>query len=363
MHQRKPVVLVTGSSGLIGKAVCRRFAGLQAEVIGFDREGPPYPPSTVDCIFVDMSSDESVQTGMFIVEERHGLKIDAVVHLAAYYDFSGEDNPLYEKVTVQGTKRLLHELKKFEVGQFIFSSSMLVHEPTARGTRINEDSPVLPTWPYPVSKVKTENLLKDTHGSIPVAVLRIAGVYTDVCESIPLAHQIQRIYEHGITSHFYPGDLQTAQSYVHLDDLVDAIALSVSRKPQLPNYSVFLIGEPDAMSFEELQAEIAHLLFGKDWTTLHMPKPIAKAGAWVQSSALGGGHAFIKPWMIDRADDNYVLDISRELNMLGWEPNHTLRATLPRMIEGLKVDPLRWYEVNKLTPPAWLRYQESRKSA
>ena len=37
----------------------------------------------------------------------------AVVHLAAYYDFSGEPSDLYERVTVQGTLRLLNGLKAF----------------------------------------------------------------------------------------------------------------------------------------------------------------------------------------------------------------------------------------------------------
>lgn len=53
----------------------------------------------------------------------------AVFHLAAYYSFSGKDSPLYKKITVEGTERMLRELQAFEVGQFIFSSSMLVANP------------------------------------------------------------------------------------------------------------------------------------------------------------------------------------------------------------------------------------------
>ena len=37
----------------------------------------------------------------------HGKRIAAVVHLAGYYDLSGDPDPKYHEVTVRGTERLL----------------------------------------------------------------------------------------------------------------------------------------------------------------------------------------------------------------------------------------------------------------
>ena len=65
--------------------------------------------------------------------------------------------------------------------------------------------------------------------------------------------------------------------------------------------------------------------------------------------------AFIKPWMIDLADDHYALDITRAKNLLDWEPTRSLRDTLPKMIDTLKADPQRWYHENKLT---WTKESE-----
>jgi hypothetical protein len=48
-----------------------------------------------------------------------------------------------------------------------------------------------------------------------------------------------------------------------------------------------------------------------DWETTEIPKVVAKAGAWVQDQIPGVEEPFIKPWMIDLADDRYVLDITR----------------------------------------------------
>src|SRR5471030_2123638 len=129
MGEEKEVYLITGSSGFLGHALAHHFGSQNNQIVGFDMEGPPYPPPNTECLFCDLSSDESVQKTFHLLRSKNGNKIKAVFHLAAYYSFSGEDSPQYKKITVEGTERMLRELQQFEVGQFIFSSSMLVHKP------------------------------------------------------------------------------------------------------------------------------------------------------------------------------------------------------------------------------------------
>jgi nucleoside-diphosphate-sugar epimerase len=348
----KPLVLVTGSSGLIGSRLCKKLKG-KYTVIGFDKEGPPYPPDGIECLFVDLSSDESVQNALHIVETRYGRKIACVVHLAAYYDFSGRPSELYEIITVQGTQRLIRELSHFTVEQFMFSSSMLVHKPTAPNQFITEDSPLQATWDYPASKIKTEKLILEQCPTIPKVILRIAGVYDEACHSVPIANQIQRIFENRVTGHFYPGTLNAAQSFVHLDDLLDAFISVINSRKALPNELTLLIGESRTVPYGEMQHLIAHNLNYAGWSTATIPKPIAKLGAWLQNT-LPGQKSFIQPWMIDRADDSYRLDISRAERYIKWQPKHNLRDELPAMIQQLKNDPIGWYHTNRLQPPAWL---------
>src|SRR5712691_12616534 len=134
----RPTVLVTGSSGLIGTAVCKRFGG-RFNVVGFDREGPPHPPPSAECVCVDLTSDASVAAGVERLRVGYGERLAAVIHLAAYYDFSGEPSEKYETITVRGTERLLRALQGLQIEQFVFSSTMLVHAPGEPGQRINED--------------------------------------------------------------------------------------------------------------------------------------------------------------------------------------------------------------------------------
>ncbi len=45
----------------------------------------------------------------------YGTRIASVIHLAAYFDLTGEPNPLYSEITVHCTEKLLRALQSFEV--------------------------------------------------------------------------------------------------------------------------------------------------------------------------------------------------------------------------------------------------------
>lgn len=356
MTPTKGIVVVTGSNGRIGDAVMRRFAGRFESIVGFDRKAPGPPPPGCVYMPVEITSDDSVRQGLRTIREHHGAHVASVVHLAAYYDFFGAASTKYDEITVRGTGRLLRGLREldFEVEQFVFSSTMLVHRPGALGQFITEEWPIEPTWAYPESKVRTEQLIRDERGSAKAVLLRIAGVYDDLCHSIPLAHQIQRIYERQLTSRVYSGSTAHGQAFMHMDDLVDAIALTVEHRATLPAEVPILLGEPDALSYDELQHTFARLIHGEDLETLEVPgalAPLAKAGAWLLGK-LPGADPFIRPWMIDRANDHYALDITRARALLGWEPKRSLRETIPRIVAALKADPVAWYRENDLEPPS-----------
>lgn len=363
MQTQSGIVLITGASGRIGAAVMRRLRGCAGDVVGFDRRAPSPPPR--DCIHipVDITSDESVRDGLRILGEHHGRHIDSVVHLAAYYDFLGKPSSKYDEITVEGTRRLLRGLQAgFEVEQFILSSTMLVHAPGEPGEFITEDWPIEPTWAYPESKVRTEALIRAERGDIPAVILRLAGVYDDVCHSPPLAHQIQRIFERQLAGHLYSGETSHGQSFIHLDDVVDAIERVVERRAQLPPEATVLMGEPETLSYDELQHTFMRLIHGVSSETHNVPRLIAKVGAWVQNQ-MPGNEPFIKPWMIDRANDHYALDITRARTLLDWVPRRSLRQSMPKMVAALTADPIGWYREHGLLPPASLRKQAERAAS
>lgn len=340
---QKDVVIVTGSCGRIGSQVVKKL-GEKYRIVGFELLKAIYASESEELVPVDLSSDESVRQAFDHIRQFYGNRIASVIHLAAYYSFEQQHSDLYDKITVGGTRRLLQELKNFEVEQFLFSSTMLVHKPCQPGQTINEDWPLEPKWDYPLSKVHTEKLISEMRGNIPTVILRIAGVYDDHCHSVPISHQIQRIYEKQLESHLFSGDITHGSAFLHMDDLVEAIALAVDKRKILPPELTLLLGEPITLSYDELQRQISRLIYGKEITTYRVPKIVAIAGSWVQCHLPGLPAPFIKPWMIPLADDHYALDISRAKKFLGWEPKRTLSNTLPIMIDELKRDPSTWYQ-------------------
>jgi hypothetical protein len=102
------------------------------------------------------------------------------------------------------------------------------------------------------------------------------------------------------------------------------------------------------------------LLHGEEWPAIRIPKVVAKAGAWVQDKLAGDDEpTFIKPWMVDLADQHYPVAIDRARAKLGWEPQHRLRTTLDEMTRRLKQDPAAWYRNNDLpVPDEWLVLQQ-----
>src|SRR5829696_4016303 len=124
----RPVILITGSSGFIGSAIGKRLAQGH-QVVGLDNEDPREPIAGVETIRVDLTSDQNVRDALAQVPQRFGTRIASVIHLAAYYDLSGEPDPKYQAVTVDGTRRFLRNLQDgFDaVEKIVFVSTMLVH--------------------------------------------------------------------------------------------------------------------------------------------------------------------------------------------------------------------------------------------
>ena len=277
MADERGLIVVTGSSGRVGRDVIEALHH-QYRIVGLDIVAPKSGAENLDFMLMDIQSDAAVHAAFQNIREKYGNHIVSCIHLAAYYSFSEGDPSLYESITVQGTHRILQALHEFEVEQFIFSSTQLIYAPCEVGQKINENSPIDPKWDYPRSKVRTEELIAKERGSIPVVILRIAGCYDDECRSIPIAHQIQRIYEKEFGYQLFPGDITHGSVFLHFEDLVHAIELSVQQRKNLPSSTALLIGEDKTMSYDEMQKSISNLLYGEPMKTYTIPNGLLK---WV----------------------------------------------------------------------------------
>ena len=209
----------------------------------------------------DFTNPAAVELALSRMRDQFGARIASVVHLVAYFDQTGEDNPLYQKVNVDGTRNLLRALQAFEVEQFVYASTMLVHAPVKPGEHMDEDQPFDPAYIYPQSKLAAEQAIKAEHGHIPYVILRLAGVYEEKSVIPTLAQQMARIHGRDFQGYLYAGSPLTGQSMLHKEDMIDAFRRTIDRRAALPSGTAILIGEPDAMSYDAIQDEIGYLIY------------------------------------------------------------------------------------------------------
>jgi hypothetical protein len=212
-------------------------------------------------------------------------------------------------------------------------------------------------------KAAAEEVVRQEHGRIPCVNLRLAGVYDEQSLVPTMAQQFARIYERDLQSYFYSGSTLVGQAMLHRDDMLDAFRRTIDRRAALPGETAILVGEADAIGYDALQDRLGALLHGvDDWPTLQVPKTVAAAGLWAQArlepvipDAIDKGQPpFVRPFMAEMADDHYALDTRRARDLLGWEPKHSFKDELPRLVQSLKDDPPGWYRRNGVTPPHWV---------
>lgn len=355
----RPLVLITGAAGNLGQTLARSLCD-SYRVVGLDRKAQARPFPILEA---DFASAPSIELALHKLRESFGAKFASIVHLVAYFDFSNADDPRYQSVNIEGTRHFLRALQAFEVEQFIYASTMLVHAPCQPGERITESHPIGPRWAYPKSKAAAEEVVRLEHGAIPCVNLRLAGVYDEQSLVPTMAQQFARVYERDLQSYFYSGSTLVGQAMLHRDDMLDAFRRTIDRRHALPNETAILVGEADAMGYDALQDRLGALMHGvADWPTVQVPKSLAAVGLWAQTQLepvipdiLDKGEApFVRPFMAEMADDHYALDTRRARDLLGWEPHHCFKDELPVLVKSLKDDPPGWYQRNGVTPPEWV---------
>ncbi|MDE6886607.1 MAG: UDP-glucose 4-epimerase GalE [Helicobacteraceae bacterium] len=184
-------ILFTGACGYIGSHTAYSFLKhTDYDIIVIDNlssgfvENIDFLQSTfkdrISFIKIDLSDSKSLEN-VFMESE-----IYAIVHFAASIVVSESvSNPLlYYSNNTKNTLDLIKLCTKFEIKNFIFSSTAAVYgEP--ENNPISEDSPLLPINPYGASKMMSEMILRDTASAnqnfnyIALRYFNVAGALND----------------------------------------------------------------------------------------------------------------------------------------------------------------------------------------
>jgi nucleoside-diphosphate-sugar epimerase len=316
-------ILVTGATGMVGRALTARLAREQRWSVRLALrrspadDAPPHDVSVVGEISADTLWDDAL------------LNCDAVVHLAARVhqmrDLSSDPLADFRKINLEGTLHLARRAAHHGVKRLVFVSTVKVNgERSEIGHPFTEDDLPGPTDPYAISKHEAESglrrIARDT--GMEVVVARPPLVYGPGVQAnfAALARAVRR----GLPLPL--GGVHNLRSLVAVDNLADFIATCLHH-PSAANQT-FLVSDGEDLSSADLVRRLAHAL---DKPVRLVPVPPALLV--LAGTLLGRGAA------VHRLCDNLQIDGRKARTLLGWIPPIGVSEGLRRAVTGLKAKP------------------------
>lgn len=328
-------ILVTGGSGMIGRAVLHELVNAKKSLVRTqvrDRlEARAKIGKAVDLTTVEMEQADFTRVGD--LEMRTLTKgCDIVVHCAGLVHQEQATYQEYEVVNVRATQQLAEACIHNQVNTLIFMSTSAIY---GKGPfkNISESGPVDAKTPYAVSKATSENFLQSISGRIPrIVVLRPSLVFGegDRGNMLSLIRQIKE------EKYIHIGGGQTRKSLIYAGDLARSILLCLQKLP--PGHHVFNAANPEAVHMKELADAIAASLnVTKKFQS--MPEGLLKIGVKA-AQALMPGKVPVTPEQIEKLATETTCSINNLVAATGFEPRYSLGDALKNEINWARENSL-----------------------
>ena len=219
----KKNILVTGASGFIGsflveeaiKRDYQTFAGIRS---GSNKKYLSDPQ--IHFLELDFSDKNLLDSALNNFANQHG-RFDFIIHTAGVTKAINKAD--YSLVNYENTKKFVQSLKENNLvpDKFIYISSLASFGPGKKMLPINSEQAQKPLTEYGKSKLKTEKFLY-ANPDFPFLIINPTAVYGPRDKDfIFLLKSIEKHLE------VYIGSTRQLLSFIHVNDLVDAIFLSM----------------------------------------------------------------------------------------------------------------------------------------
>jgi UDP-glucose 4-epimerase len=300
MKEGRPVALVTGASGFVGRHLTPILEGEGWTV----RRALRTPTLTPNDVFIESIGSTTDWKDLLV-------GVDAVVHLAARVHHQNDEHAieLYRDVNIEGTLHLARCAANAGVRQFVFVSSVLVHGRTNDGRAPFSESNILtPSGVYGISKAAAESGLKSLAQDcdMSVTVIRPPLVYGAGAKGnfklLTLA------VKRGIPLPF--ASICNRRAFLGVENLCSFIVQRLARRER--NFDVFLVADEEQVSTPEF---IRRLAGAVGITPRLLPAPISVLNTLLKLSG--------RPETRDSIIGSLELDVSKAA-ATGWRPPVTL---------------------------------------
>jgi len=346
-----PVLIVTGASGFVGRHLLRSFYEefyIYALARRPQKQASVPIHDNINWLRIDVADKESVNRVFQMILKNGGA--DYLVHLAGYYDFDGKDSPEYERTNVRGTRNILDGAKLLKLKRFIFASSLTVTEFDEPGLIINEKSPADANFNYAISKRKGEEMVRACCKDFPVAIIRLAAIFSDWCEYGPLYNFLNTWLSNSWKAKILAGKGEAAVPYLHVKNLNTILYKIIENTDKLPACNTFIASANGCISQVELFTISSRYHSSRQVEPFFMPKWIAYVGVKMLDllGLITGKIPFERPWMLKYVDIKLNVDANYTHSMLNWRPlpRYDLKRRLLFIIQNMKSDPYYWNRIN-----------------
>ncbi len=356
----RPRIIVTGASGFVGRHLLDEIKEC-FHVFAFARRsqaqcGAPVHPN-IDWTQVDIAESEPLTAAFAWIRDQG--PVESLVHLAAHYDFTGRNNPEYQRTNIDGLKNTLELSRTLDLRRFIFASSVAACAFPGAGRSVHEATPPDANHPYARSKRVGEEMVRAYSSQFPTCIARFAALYSDWCEYPPLFNFLSNWLSKGWNARMIGGRGDFGIPFMHVRCAVSFLN-NLLHQIDVPGSGEILIASPDgAVTVRELFDAATVAYFGDRRKPMYIPKLMTTVWLHVQDT---GGKAigrrpFERPWMARFLDQKLTVDASRTRVRLNWttRPRFEIIRRIPFLVENLRTQPLRWDEVNH----AAMRKEES----
>ncbi len=241
-------VFITGGAGFIGTHLCQKLAQIH-DVTIYDnfsnsiQENFQSKPQKVSIISGDILDYQKLSSAM----KNHNI----VIHLAAKIDvIDSIINPeLTFETNVKGTQNVLDSCVLNGITKIIATSSAAIYQNVSDGA-INEENKIEPLSPYGKSKLEMEKII--TNSKIDSTILRLFNVYGSNSTAGVIVNFKENIQNNKPLTIF--GDGKAIRDFVHVDDVINGMVLSISSKS-----GIFNIASGNGTSINDLAKLFIHL--------------------------------------------------------------------------------------------------------
>jgi nucleoside-diphosphate-sugar epimerase len=323
-------VLVTGASGFVGGYLLEELALKGHIVTGMVRKNSDrsfLEELGVKLVVGDLTDPDSLMNAT--------KGVDAVVHLAAHYTFSGKKE-VYERVNVEGTRSLLEASLKNHILRFVYCSTTEVIGPVENPPG-DENSPLNPQYDYGRSKVKAEGIVKEyASKGLDYTIVRPSGIYGPRNVDDVSYWFITSVLKNSISTRFIVGSGENLVQFTHISDIVQGFALMLE-KLEISKNQVYIVSEDGAHTYNEAYKILCDIS-GRKTPWIHVPPLLAKVMITPVEgiNRVTGRENFM--WHIKTVDSvttNRWYSIEKAKKELGFAPKYNLKTGL--------VETVNWY--------------------